>query len=223
MSSPGCLRRPGAGFLPRPGGRRAVPARDGLPQAGRLFREAADAGGFSMSTPAGFVGRRSELRILGERLAAAEMGQPQVVYVEGEAGGGKSTLLSRFLGSLPARTLSCSRLAATRQRHCSPTGSSISCSLGSRRSPGPTRWRLELGCWTCSTGCNPAVRSSCSPLTICNGRTGRRRVRCCLPCAGCVRTRCWRWCRPGSAGWPIPAGRGSWAVIRGSLVSVWAG
>ena len=54
-----------------------------------------------MSTPAGFVGRQSELRILGERLAAAKMGQPQVVYVEGEAGGGKSTLLSRFLGSLP--------------------------------------------------------------------------------------------------------------------------
>jgi hypothetical protein len=54
-----------------------------------------------MSTPAGFVGRQSELRILGERLAAAEMGQPQVVYVEGEAGGGKSTLLSRFLGSPP--------------------------------------------------------------------------------------------------------------------------
>ena len=53
-----------------------------------------------MSTPAGFVGRQSELRILGERLAAAEMGHPQVVYVEGEAGGGKSTLLSRFLGSL---------------------------------------------------------------------------------------------------------------------------
>jgi DNA-binding CsgD family transcriptional regulator len=53
-----------------------------------------------MSTPAGFVGRQSELRILGERLAAAGMGQPQVVYVEGEAGGGKSTLLSRFLGSL---------------------------------------------------------------------------------------------------------------------------
>src|SRR6202167_4767235 len=53
-----------------------------------------------MSTPAGFVGRQSELRILGERLAAAEMGHPQVVYGEGEAGGGKSTLLSRFLGSV---------------------------------------------------------------------------------------------------------------------------
>ncbi|HME67713.1 MAG TPA: AAA family ATPase, partial [Streptosporangiaceae bacterium] len=54
-----------------------------------------------MSTSAGFVGRQSELGILDERFAAAEMGHPQVVYVEGEAGGGKSTLLSRFLGSLP--------------------------------------------------------------------------------------------------------------------------
>src|ERR1700731_1013811 len=54
-----------------------------------------------MSASAGFVGRQSELRVLGDRLAAAEMGHPQVVYVEGEAGGGKSTLLSRFLGSLP--------------------------------------------------------------------------------------------------------------------------
>jgi DNA-binding CsgD family transcriptional regulator len=54
-----------------------------------------------MNAPVGFVGRQSELRILGERLAAAGKGHPQVVYVEGEAGGGKSTLLSRFLGSLP--------------------------------------------------------------------------------------------------------------------------
>jgi DNA-binding CsgD family transcriptional regulator len=54
-----------------------------------------------MNTPAGFVGRQSELRILGERLAAAGTGHPQVVYMEGEAGAGKSTLLSRFLGSLP--------------------------------------------------------------------------------------------------------------------------
>ena len=54
-----------------------------------------------MSISAGFVGRQSELRILGERLDAAGMGHPQVVYMEGEAGGGKSTLLSQFLGSLP--------------------------------------------------------------------------------------------------------------------------
>jgi hypothetical protein len=48
-----------------------------------------------------FVGRHSELRILGERLAAAEMGHPQLVYVEGEAGAGKSTLLSQFLVTQP--------------------------------------------------------------------------------------------------------------------------
>src|ERR1039457_1528517 len=54
----------------------------------------------SGNTPSGFVGRQGELRILGERLAAAETGHPQVVLVEGEAGGGKSTLLSRFLSSL---------------------------------------------------------------------------------------------------------------------------
>jgi DNA-binding CsgD family transcriptional regulator len=54
-----------------------------------------------MSTPPAFVGRHRELRILGDRLAAAELGHPQVVYVEGEAGGGKTTLLSVFLGALP--------------------------------------------------------------------------------------------------------------------------
>jgi AAA ATPase domain len=54
-----------------------------------------------MSVQGGFVGRQRELRILGDRLAAAGTGRPQVVFVEGEAGGGKSTLLSRFLGSLP--------------------------------------------------------------------------------------------------------------------------
>jgi DNA-binding CsgD family transcriptional regulator len=52
------------------------------------------------SSPAGFVGRESELGILAERLAAAALGHPQVVCVEGEIGGGKSTLLARFLGSL---------------------------------------------------------------------------------------------------------------------------
>ena len=57
------------------------------------------------NTPAGFIGRRSELRILGERLAAAEAGHPQVVYLEGEPGGGKLTLLARFLGSLTNATV----------------------------------------------------------------------------------------------------------------------
>jgi DNA-binding CsgD family transcriptional regulator len=53
-----------------------------------------------MSAPADFVGRQTELRILDERLAAARLGHPQVVYVEGDPGSGKSSLLSRFLGSL---------------------------------------------------------------------------------------------------------------------------
>ena len=53
-----------------------------------------------MPTRVGFVGRQSELSVLDERLAAARTGDPQVVYLEGEAGAGKSTLLSRFLGSL---------------------------------------------------------------------------------------------------------------------------
>ena len=48
----------------------------------------------------GFVGRLAELRVLAERLAAAHLGRPQVVFVEAEAGGGKSTLLSRFLSSV---------------------------------------------------------------------------------------------------------------------------
>ena len=53
-----------------------------------------------MPTATGFVGRNDELGILAERFAAAEMGHPQVVHLEGEAGSGKSTLLAQFLGSL---------------------------------------------------------------------------------------------------------------------------
>jgi DNA-binding CsgD family transcriptional regulator len=52
-----------------------------------------------MGAQVGFVGRQPELRILGERLAAAEAGRPQVVSIEGEAGAGKSSLLAQFLGS----------------------------------------------------------------------------------------------------------------------------
>ena len=53
----------------------------------------------------GFVGRQQELGILTERFAAAKMGYPQVVHVEGEAGSGKSTLVSRFLGSLESAVI----------------------------------------------------------------------------------------------------------------------
>jgi ATP/maltotriose-dependent transcriptional regulator MalT len=48
----------------------------------------------------GFVGRQVEIGILNECLAAARLGNPQVVYVEGDAGAGKSTLLSRFITSV---------------------------------------------------------------------------------------------------------------------------
>jgi DNA-binding CsgD family transcriptional regulator len=53
-----------------------------------------------VSGSVGFVGRQSELRLLGERLAEARLGHPQVVYVEADPGAGKSTLLSEFLGRL---------------------------------------------------------------------------------------------------------------------------
>jgi hypothetical protein len=53
-----------------------------------------------VSTPAGFVGRHRELRVLAGQLEAARAGHPQVVYVEAEPGAGKSTLLSHFVGAL---------------------------------------------------------------------------------------------------------------------------
>jgi DNA-binding CsgD family transcriptional regulator len=53
-----------------------------------------------VSGPADFVGRQRELAVLDDRLAAARLGHPQVVFVEGDPGSGKSSLLARFLGSL---------------------------------------------------------------------------------------------------------------------------
>ena len=46
-----------------------------------------------------FVGRRPELAALAGALAAARAGEPQVVLIQGEAGIGKSSLISEFLGS----------------------------------------------------------------------------------------------------------------------------
>jgi DNA-binding CsgD family transcriptional regulator len=48
-----------------------------------------------------FVGRRPELAALSAALAAARGSDPQVVLVEGEAGVGKSSLVSEFLGGQP--------------------------------------------------------------------------------------------------------------------------
>ena len=47
-----------------------------------------------------FVGRAGELAVLAAAAAAARRGQPGVVLVEGDAGGGKSTLLTRFASGL---------------------------------------------------------------------------------------------------------------------------
>ena len=100
-----------------------------------------------MTDQGGFVGRQGELRILEERLAAAQMGHPQVVYVEGEAGAGKSTLLSRFLGSLSN--------AAVLEVGGDEAETLLSYGVVDQLQPGPsqsrgrTRWRSELGCWTC--------------------------------------------------------------------------
>ncbi len=48
-----------------------------------------------------FVGRQPELGALSAALAAARAGDPQVVLIQGEAGIGKSSLISEFLGGQP--------------------------------------------------------------------------------------------------------------------------
>ncbi len=55
-----------------------------------------------------FAGRLAELAALGDGLAAARAGEPQVVLIQGEAGIGKSSLISEFLGGhrgVPAVTV----------------------------------------------------------------------------------------------------------------------
>jgi len=55
----------------------------------------------SAAEPALFVGRHIELRQLAEQLAAASRGTRQVVFIEGEAGMGKTALLNAFLVNHP--------------------------------------------------------------------------------------------------------------------------
>ena len=52
-----------------------------------------------------FVGRAGELAVLAAAAAVARRGQPQVVLIEGDAGGGKSSLLTRFASGLAGATV----------------------------------------------------------------------------------------------------------------------
>jgi len=52
-----------------------------------------------------FVGRAGELAVLEAAAAAVRGGQPKVVLVEGEAGIGKSSLLTRFAAGLAGATV----------------------------------------------------------------------------------------------------------------------
>ena len=59
-------------------------------------------GSWSAARPAHvFVGRVPELAALAAALAAVRAGEPQVVLIQGEAGIGKSSLVSEFLGTQP--------------------------------------------------------------------------------------------------------------------------
>lgn len=48
-----------------------------------------------------FVGRQEELAQVTSCISAASNGQPQIVWIEGDAGSGKTTLLRHILASLP--------------------------------------------------------------------------------------------------------------------------
>ena len=62
----------------------------------QVRKYARNSGRFSMASQV-FVGRQRELAVLAELAAKARADQPQVVLVEGEAGMGKSSLITRFV------------------------------------------------------------------------------------------------------------------------------
>jgi DNA-binding winged helix-turn-helix (wHTH) protein/predicted ATPase len=84
--------------LPRRGYRFIGPLRR-EPQAGASGVPPVKLGG-----PAGLVGRQAELALLHGRLLRALAGERQVVFVTGEAGIGKTTLVAAFLAQLVGRT-----------------------------------------------------------------------------------------------------------------------
>jgi hypothetical protein len=82
----------------------------------------------SMNSPAGFVGRQSELRILRERFSAAAMGIRR--WFTWRVTPGEANRLCFPSSWVRCRTRPCSRPVVMRQRHSSRTGLSISCSRG---------------------------------------------------------------------------------------------
>ena len=87
-----------------------------------------------------FVGRASELAVLVAAAAAARRGQPQVVLIEGDAGGGKSSLLTRFASGLAGATVL--RAGGDEAELLLPYGV-VGQLVASARGAGPAR----RGCW----------------------------------------------------------------------------
>ena len=108
-----------------------------------------------------FVGRRLELAALAGALAAARAGEPRVVLIQGEAGIGKSSLISEFLGGqqgIPVVTASgeeaeaflpyglVQQLAADAAAVSPTRWPAWSCSCGARLRT-RIRWRSAWNCW----------------------------------------------------------------------------
>jgi len=120
-----------------------------------------------------FVGRSVELATLRAALAAARGGEPQVVLIQGEAGIGKSWLVSEFLdGQRGVPVVAASgeeteaflpygvvqQLAAGAAAVSAGRWPAWSCSRGVRVRT-RIRWAWAWSCWPCSLPCRSARRS----------------------------------------------------------------
>ena len=88
-----------------------------------------------------FVGRRGELAAVGGCLEAARAGQSQVVWIEGEAGSGKTALISQVLDGLPAGV---TVLRAGADELAAETPLAVVAQLGPVESTGPLRAGMDL-------------------------------------------------------------------------------
>ena len=73
-----------------------------------------------MPTDDPFVGRADELALLNAEMQRVSSGEPRLVWLTGEAGIGKTSLVRRFVGGLSGVRV-CGR-AATRTKPIFPTG-----------------------------------------------------------------------------------------------------